>query len=166
MQHEVLTHLLFQMLARCRGTPGRDAFCDRILHRVEGAVGTLAFGEVEADVREKLDRGIEQHDPVDAFGCELGQFEDEPAAERMADPLWHCEPPCASRVSSTSCAWVAKVQGGSTPELPWPRRSGASTRKRPASRFSASLRKRRPCAFTPWRQTTGGAGTDRPTRAD
>jgi len=50
-------------------------------------IGTLAFGEVEADVWQKLDRGVEQHGPLDAVRCEGRQFESEAAAERVADPL-------------------------------------------------------------------------------
>ena len=52
--------------------------------------------------------------------------------------------PASSSVSSRSCTCVAIVQGGSHSELPWPRRSGASTRNPCASRSSASLRNRRP----------------------
>ena len=64
--------------------------------------------------------------------------------------------PAASSVSRTSSTCWAIVHGGSQPERPWPRRSGASTRKRSARRPRAKRRNRSPWAMTPWRQRTGG----------
>ena len=83
---QVFAHLLLEMLARRRRT-ALESRHDCILCGVEGVIGTLAFGEVEADVWQKLDRGVEQHGPLDAVRCEGGQFESEAAAERVADPL-------------------------------------------------------------------------------
>jgi hypothetical protein len=51
MLHQVLAHLFIQMPSR-RLHAGLETFGDRILRRVEGPVGPLAFGEVEADMRQ------------------------------------------------------------------------------------------------------------------
>ncbi len=83
---QVFAHLLLEVLARCRRT-ALESRHDCILCGVEGVIGTLAFGEVEADVWQKLDRGIEQHGPLDAVRCKDSEFESEAAAERVADPL-------------------------------------------------------------------------------
>src|SRR5213080_3520329 len=45
----------------------------------------LALREVETDVREDLDRGIEQRCALDALWVEHGELEDQPAAERVPD---------------------------------------------------------------------------------
>ena len=42
----------------------------------------LALREVETDVREDLDRGIEQRCALDALRVEHGELEDQSAAER------------------------------------------------------------------------------------
>src|SRR6266566_8253414 len=66
-----------------------------------------------------------------------------------------CSTPSASIVSTRSATCVSRFQGGSYPEWPCPRRSGATTWKRAAQRSSASRRKRSPWAVTPCRHRSG-----------
>ena len=74
MPNEMFAVLLLEVLAR-RREEGLEPFGDRVLGRVVRAVRALSLGEVEADVREKLDRGIEQHHAPDPFGCEHRELE-------------------------------------------------------------------------------------------
>ena len=47
---------------------------------------TFALREVETDVRQELDRRIEQCGTVDAFGRKRRELEDEPASVGVPDP--------------------------------------------------------------------------------
>src|SRR5689334_12014071 len=86
MPDEVLSVLFLEILARCGGVDG-ETLLDRSLRIVVGAVGTLALREVEGNVREHLNRRVEQSGPLDAIRSERSDLEDEPPAVRVADPL-------------------------------------------------------------------------------
>ena len=45
------------------------------------------LGVLQRDVREDLDRGVEQHSPAHALRMGRGELEHEAAAERMPDPV-------------------------------------------------------------------------------
>jgi hypothetical protein len=57
------------------------------LDRVEDRVGALAVRDDRGDVRQHVDRGIEEHDAADQLGVARGELEDQPAAERVTDPV-------------------------------------------------------------------------------
>ena len=109
--HEMLAHLLLEELAR-RRSAGVETGGDRILGRCEGLIGTLELREVVADVRQELDCRVEQR-------CALDSFRDEAASSSSRRPPYEWptqvafRTPSASSVSSTSCACVAIVHGGS-----------------------------------------------------
>ena len=63
----------------------RESLLDGLLRHGKGTVVSLALGEVEAHVRQELDRRIEEHGSFDAIGREVGELEDQPAAVRVAD---------------------------------------------------------------------------------
>ena len=81
----MLAHVLLEELARAAAA-GPEARLDRLLERPEGKVVQLVRGEVEADVREELDRGIEERRSLDALGLPGSELEDEPPAEAVPDP--------------------------------------------------------------------------------
>ena len=65
---------------------GVVAGLDGLLDRVVGDVLALQLGQVERDVRQHLERRVEEHQPLDPLrfaGRELGR---QPAAEAVADP--------------------------------------------------------------------------------
>ena len=141
---QMLAHLLLEDARAASAHRSSSRVRDRFLGRCEGvdrharvprsrsrrAAGAGSQGR--ATLRARLVPG------------EGGELEQRDGRRTNGRPSAHSGRRAASSVSSTSCAWVAIVHGGSQPELPCPRRSGARTRKRSASRSSASLRKRRP----------------------
>src|SRR5437868_8641146 len=68
-----------------RRNAGVQACLDRLLLGEVRMVGTLSLREVEADVREDLDRRVEQRDACEPIRIEHGELEDQPTAERMPD---------------------------------------------------------------------------------
>ena len=64
-----------------------------------------------------------------AVRCQRGQFEDEPAAERVADPLRPANAGGVERLEHVVVRGWRASRAAPSPELPCPRRSGARTRK-------------------------------------
>ena len=60
---------------------------ERCLGRVNHLLGPLDLGHELRHVREDVERRIEQHRSVDPLRMAGGELEDEPAAERVADPV-------------------------------------------------------------------------------
>ena len=58
----------------------------RFLDAGKGRVEPLALGHVERDVREYLERRVEQDGTLDAVGVARRELGDEPAAEAVPDP--------------------------------------------------------------------------------
>src|SRR5204863_7848451 len=61
-----------------------------LARRVDG-VRPLGLRREERDVRQDLDRRIEQDGAPDTPGVQSGELEDEPAAEGVADPVHRAE---------------------------------------------------------------------------
>src|SRR5262249_30533187 len=84
VSHEMLVHFLLEERPR-RRRAGVESCLDRLVWRAVRMILALAFREVEPDVGEDLDRGIEQRDALEPVGIEDCQLEDQPAPERVSD---------------------------------------------------------------------------------
>src|SRR5262245_60702470 len=86
MSREMLAVLLLEIVAR-RRCAHAESLLDRVLRRVVRTVCASELREVEADVRQELDGGIEQHRAFDVVRVERRELEHEPPAERVTDPV-------------------------------------------------------------------------------
>jgi len=79
--------LLDLFLDECawRERVGVETRGDRILGCGIRMVGAFTIGEVEPDVREDLNRGVEQRDTFEPIGIEHGELEDQAPSERVPD---------------------------------------------------------------------------------
>ena len=70
--------------------PVGPSLCVVLARRVDG-IRPLGLRREERDVRQDLDRRIEQDGPPDTLGVQSGELEDEPAAEGVANPVHRAE---------------------------------------------------------------------------
>ena len=129
---------------------------DVVVERVVHGLGPLAFGAERGDVRQDVDRGVEQHRTADAVGMRAPPARG-PGGRRRSDRpsraargrARRSSPRGRRRASRTST--VARSLSGRVREGRGRRRGTASPSAPPRAA------KRSPCAVTPCRQTTAGA---------
>ena len=84
------------------------------------------------------------------------ELEDEPAAERVADPVGGGDAACVERLDEV-CDVGRKGPRRLPARAPVAAQVGREHVEAPCQRSSASGLKRSPCPVTPWMQTSGGA---------
>ena len=109
---------------------------------VEGDVGALlarVLGCEERDVREEVDRGVEQNEPRDELRRARRELEREPASERVADEHRGRGRRTVSTIASMCVLEVPGrlVRGGAVPEQVRREDVEAGQRSRRASRSAA-----------------------------
>ena len=123
VRDEVLAQLLGDELPRRVLQPALlVAALDPLVERRVRAVEACLFGGVQPDVREELDRRVEQDEPLDGLRRPRGDLEGDTAAEGVAEPRGGR----LAEAASTASTWSSTLHGGSRREEPWPSRSGAA----------------------------------------